>query len=243
MTGNGFHPPIRLHGRYLDLVPLERSQVAGLAAAGEDPEVWQFLRIGPGHPPTPNEMEAFIDQLLAMQEEGEVLPLTMLLVPERTPVGIIRYLDIDRPNRSVEIGTWFDSRYWRTPLNTEAKLLTLRYAFEEEKVHRLQLKTDARNVRSQVAIERLGAVPEGALREAHLVRNGFFRTSLYYSILEDEWPAVKHRLEERLSQPWDRHPPPRAPDAGGGAPLTGAGTAVSASGRTPGSLPGTRSPE
>jgi RimJ/RimL family protein N-acetyltransferase len=206
MSGNGFHPPITLHGRYLDLVPLERAHAAGLAEAGADPEVWQYLRIGPGHPPTPDEMGAFIDQLLEFQAEGELLPLTMVLLPERTSVGIIRYLDIDRPNRTVEIGTWIDSRYWRSPLNTEAKLLTLGYAFEEEGVHRLQMKTDARNVRSQAAIERLGAVPEGALREAHLVHGGYFRTSLYYSILAPEWPGVKRRLEERLSRPWEKRP-------------------------------------
>ena len=208
MTGNGFHPPITLRGRYLELVPLERAHAAWLAEAGRDPEVWQFLRIGPGHPPTPTEMEAFIDQLLGYQAAGEVLPLTMVLLPERLLVGVIRFLDIDRPNRAVEIGTWIDSRYWRSPLNTEAKLLTLSYAFEEEKVHRLQLKTDARNVRSQVAIERLGGVPEGALREAHLVRDAFFRTSLYYSILESEWPDVKRRLEEKLQKPWVGRPSP-----------------------------------
>ena len=208
MTGNGFHPPVTLRGRYLELVPLERSHAPGLAYAGRDPEVWQYLRIGPGHPPTPAEMEAFLDELLGYQAAGELLAFTMLLLPERTPVGIIRFLDVDRPNRMVELGTWLDSRYWKTPLNTEAKWLTLRYAFEEERVHRVQLKTDSRNLRSQKAIERLGAVPEGLLREAHLVRGNFFRTSLYYSILEPEWPDVKRRLEERLTLPWVGHPGP-----------------------------------
>jgi RimJ/RimL family protein N-acetyltransferase len=207
MTGNGFRPPITLRGRYLELLPLERAHAAGLSEAGRDPEVWEYLRIGPGHPPTPQEMEAFIGQLLDLQAAGEVVPLTMVLLPERRLVGIIRFLDIDRANRAVEIGTWIDSRYWKSPVNSEAKLLMLGYAFEQENVHRLQLKTDARNVRSQVAIERLGAVPEGALREAHLVRNNFFRTSLYYSILASEWPAVKRRLVERLARPWENRPP------------------------------------
>jgi len=206
MTANQFRPPVTLRGRYLELVPLERAHAAGLAEAGRDPEVWKYLRIGPGHPPSTAEMEEFIDQLLQFQSEGELLPLSMVLLPERSLVGIIRFLDIDRPNRMVELGTWLDSRYWRSPLNTEAKLLTLRYAFEDEGVHRVQLKTDSRNLRSQKAIERLGAVPEGALREAHLVRNNFFRTSLYYSILAPEWPAVKRRLEERLAVPWATRP-------------------------------------
>jgi len=121
-------------------------------------------------------------------------------------VGIIRFLDIDRANQRVELGTWLDSRYWGSPLNAQAKLLMLAYAFEEEGVHRVQLKTDSRNLRSQRAIERLGAVPEGSLREAHLVRNDYFRTSLYYSILAPEWPGVKRRLEERLAIPWTGRP-------------------------------------
>ncbi len=206
MTDNHFRPPVTLRGRYLELVPLERAHAAGLADAGRDPEVWRFLRIGPGHPPSVAEMETFIDQLLEFQAAGELLAFTMVLLPGRSLVGIIRFLDIDRPNQRVELGTWLDSRYWGSPLNAQAKLLMLRYAFEEEGVHRVQLKTDSRNLRSQTAIERLGAVPEGRLREAHLVRNGYFRTSLYYSILAPEWPGVKRRLEERLAVPWTGRP-------------------------------------
>lgn len=207
MTGNGFHPPVTLKGRYLELIPLEMSHAEGLAKAGSDPEIWTHLRIGPGHPPSREEMDAFIQLLLGFQAAEELLPFTMTMLPKKTFVGMIRFLDIDRPNRAVELGTWIDSRFWRTPLNTEAKLLTLAYAFEEERVHRVQLKTDARNVRSQQAIERLGAVPEGALREAHLVRNEYFRTSIYYSLLAEEWPAVKRRLEAKLTTPWEGRPP------------------------------------
>ena len=206
MTEVRFRPPVTLKGRYLELVPLERRHAAGLAEAGRDPEVWRYLRIGPGHPPSLAEMESFLDQLLAFQAAGELLAFTMVLLPERSPVGIIRFLDIDRPNRKVELGTWLDSRYWGSPLNAQAKLLMLRYAFEEEGVHRVQLKTDSRNLRSQKAIERLGATPEGMLREAHLVRNDYFRTSFYYSILDAEWPSVERRLEERLSLPWAGRP-------------------------------------
>jgi len=206
VTGNGFHPPLTLRGRYLELTSLDHSHAPGLVEAGRDPEVWVLLRIGPGHPPSLAEMKEFIDHFLGLQAKGEVLPLTILLLPDRTPVGVIRFLDIDRPNKAVEIGTWIDSKYWRTPINTEAKLLMLRYAFEEEGIHRLQLKTDSRNTRSRIAIERLGAVAEGEFREAHLVQGNYYRTSLYYSILASEWPAVKRRLEERLERPWDRRP-------------------------------------
>jgi len=210
VTGNGFRPPLTLRGRYLELQSLDLRHASGLAEAGRDPEVWKLLRIGPGHPPSVAEMETFIGETLALQAAGEVLPLTIFLRPERTALGIIRFLDIDRPNRAVEVGTWIDSRYWRTPVNSEAKLLMLTYAFEEEGVHRLQFKTDARNVRSQVAIERLGAVAEGELREAHLVHGGHYRTSKYYSILAPEWPDVKRRLEASLARAWDRTPTPSA---------------------------------
>src|SRR5208282_2285354 len=119
MTGNQFRPPVTLRGRYLELVPLERAHAAGLADAGRDPEVWRFLRIGPGHPPSVAEMETFIDQLLEFQAVGELLAFTMVLLPERPLVGIIRFLDIDRANQRVELGTWLDSRYWGSPLNAQ----------------------------------------------------------------------------------------------------------------------------
>jgi len=207
VSGTGFRPPVTLKGRYVDLVPLSRSHASDLARAGADPEVWKYLRIGPGHPPSVAEMELFLDELLAMQSSGELLAFSIVYRPEGRPVGIIRFLDIDRPNLAVELGTWLDSRFWGSPLNSEAKLLMLTYAFEDEKVHRVQLKTDVRNARSQRAIDRLGAVREGALREAHLVHGGHYRTSIYYSILAAEWPDVKRRLESSLARPWNGAPP------------------------------------
>jgi RimJ/RimL family protein N-acetyltransferase len=103
----------------------------------------------------------------------------------------------------VEIGgTWTDPTLWRTPFNTESKRLMLGYAFDTEHVHRVQLKTDLRNLRSQRAIERLGALREGVLREHLLVFGGVRRSSVYYSILEAEWPAVRDRLDAALARPW-----------------------------------------
>lgn len=99
-------------------------------------------------------------------------------------------------NRHVEIGwTWLARACWRTPLNTECKYLLLKHAFEDWQCIRVQLKTDLRNERSQRAIERLGAVREGVLRKAVIVKDGYQRTSVYYSILDDEWAEVKARLE------------------------------------------------
>jgi N-acetyltransferase len=210
MVRTGFHPPVTLEGRFVRLVPLVEGHGPGLARAGRDPAVWEFLRIGPGR--NEAEMAALIGELLALQRVGSVLPFTIVALPDGRPVGIFRYLYIDRENRSVETGTWLDSAVWRTPINTEVKYLGLRFAFEEENVHRVQLKTDRRNERSQRAIERLGAVREGVHREHYRLRDGTYRTSVSYSILEAEWPWVKQRLEARLARPW----PPKA--ASGSAP-------------------------
>ncbi len=160
-------------------------------------------------------MTQVVDRLLERQAEGTDLPFVVLRKPEAVPIGMTRFLDIDRANRNVEVGgTWYDSVYWRTPINTDAKLRLLGYAFEVERVVRVQLKTDLRNVRSQRAIERLGAVREGALRHHRILRDGSLRTSVYYSILEEEWPDVRHRLELALQRPWNGTAPVPPPAVG-----------------------------
>jgi len=209
MVGNGFHPPVTLPGRWVTLVPLSREHIPALTRAGRDPEIWEYLRIGPGR--NREEMTALVEHHLAEQSVGEALPIAILVRPEDQPAGIVRYLEIDRENQGVEVGTWLNPAWWRSPINTEVKLLTLRYAFEEERVHRYQLKTDVRNERSQRAIERLGAHREGVLRE-HLLRpDGAYRSSIYYSILATEWPEVRGRLEAMLARPWNGPPERPAP--------------------------------
>jgi N-acetyltransferase len=213
-----FRTPVTLEGRYLSLAPLDRRQIPALAHAGRDPAIWRYLdTIGPGR--NVEEMTAIVDLLLERQRAGTDLPFVVLLAPHAIPIGMTRFLDIDRINHNVEVGgTWYDSDYWRTPINTDAKLQMFTYAFEVERVVRVQLKTDAHNVQSQRAIERLGAVREGALRHHRILRDGTLRTSVYYSVLADEWPAVRARLESALERPWSsRVPPSQAPaDAGRG---------------------------
>jgi N-acetyltransferase len=116
-------------------------------------------------------------------------------------IGSTRFLHIRPKNRQAEIGSTFLARaYWRTPANTEAKYLLLRHCFESVGYVRVALKTDGRNLRSQAAIERLGAAREGVLRK-HMNVRGYQRDTVYYSILDTEWPAVKARLETRLTSP------------------------------------------
>jgi len=206
MVADGFRSPLALSGRYIELVPLSLDHAAELARAAADPEVGRFLRDPPG--PTEAITAALIRLVLADQANGTDLAFATRLRPAGPAIGMTRYLRIDRPNHAVEIGgTWIDPRYWRTPVNTESKLLLLRHAFDDERVHRVQIQTDLRNERSQRAIERLGAVREAVLREDVRLRTGYVRSSVIYSILESEWPAVRRRLEEALARPSNLPPP------------------------------------
>ncbi|HTW56044.1 MAG TPA: GNAT family protein [Thermoplasmata archaeon] len=205
-TGMEFRSPVTMAGRFVELAPLERHHRPEIERAGRDPAIWQYLRWG-GARPVPELVDGVLTELLEGWATGEVLPFVIRALPDRRIVGLFRYLNIDRPNRSVELGTWVDSEYWRTPVNTEVKFLTLSHAFERESAHRVQMQTDRRNVRSQRAIERLGAVREGRHDENFLLPDGTYRTSIVYSILESEWPTVRRALAEKLARPW-----PGAPD-------------------------------
>ena len=201
MRPESFRPPLTLEGRFLTLVPLRREHVEALRAASADPEVGRYLLNPPGT--SFDRMETVVEALLDLERQGTDLPFVQRRVPDGTVVGMTRYLRIDRPNDAVEIGgTFLDRRCWRTPFNTESKYLLLRHAFEGEGAYRVALQTDLRNVRSQRAIERLGAVREAVLREDRLLPDGSYRNSVYYSILADEWPAVRGSLEAKLARPW-----------------------------------------
>jgi N-acetyltransferase len=195
-----FRPRVTLDGETVRLVPLSVDHVASLVEAGHAPEIWTHLLAGDVR--EPERMHAFIDELLERQVAGTDLPFTVLDARTGTPIGMTRYLHIQRPDRVVEVGgTWYERSRWRTAVNTESKLLMLKHAFEDEGCHRVELRTDLRNERSQRAIERLGATREGILRE-HLVRpDGSFRSSVCFGILVNEWPAIRLRLEAALAAP------------------------------------------
>ncbi len=209
MDTNSFRTPITLRGTRLELVPTERGHREALHRAAKDPEIHRYLIDSPG--PAIADLDALLEFVLRLQRSGDVLAFTTLRLPDRVPVGMTRFLNIDRPNEAVEIGgTWLDSSLWRTPMNTESKYLLLRHAFEVEGAHRVSIRTDLRNERSQAAIARLGATREGVMREDRLLRSGYHRSSVVYSILVDEWPSVKRRLERFLDRPW---PGPTGPTA------------------------------
>jgi len=201
MRAESFRPPVTLRGDRIDLVPLDPGHRDALLRALRDPEVNRFLSTPPGH--TAESVGEYVALLLGRQREGTDLPFTVVRRPDGHVLGMARYLHIDRPNDAVEVGTWLDSDLWRTPVNTELKFLLLRHAIEAEGAHRVVLQTDLRNERSQRAIARLGAVREGILRDDRVVHDGYRRSSVVYSILADEWPSVRARLERYLRRPWE----------------------------------------
>jgi N-acetyltransferase len=211
MPGMEFRPPVTLEGQHVRLVPLERAHLEGLVRAADAEEIWRWT--GQGNLRGREAMAAHIERVLEAQSKGVLLAFTVLARPDLTPVGMTGFVEIVRPNAWVEIGgTWYHPSRWRTPVNTECKLLLLRYAFETEGCHRVELKTHLRNERSQAAIARLGAVREGVRREHMLLQDGSWRTSVYFGIVVSEWPEVKARLEAFLARPWVA--PGTAPSAG-----------------------------
>jgi RimJ/RimL family protein N-acetyltransferase len=189
--------PITLTGRVVRLEPLSLAHVPDLAVAGAHPDIWRFMVYPPAR--TEADMRNWVEDLLARQARGTDVPFAVVHQPSGRAVGATRYMDIQPANQALEIGgTWYAPEHQRTAVNTESKYLLLTHAFERLGCARVQLKTDLRNERSQRAIERLGAVREGVLRRHMRLPDGTLRSSVYYSILADEWPAVKAGLELKL---------------------------------------------
>jgi RimJ/RimL family protein N-acetyltransferase len=190
--------PVILEGQRVRLEPLQLGHAAALYSICQDPEIWRYM---PYKQPTAlSEMEALIALALDAQERGTEVPFAILDRDSGQALGSTRYLNIMPKDRGLEIGwTWLAGTARRTYVNTECKYLLLRHAFETLGAIRVQLKTDSRNITSQRAIERIGAVKEGVLRNHVIMPDGYYRHSVYYSILESEWPTVKAYLEGKLS--------------------------------------------
>jgi N-acetyltransferase len=190
--------PVILTGEFVRLEPLSEDHVLDLLDAGSDSNIWEYMMYG--NLSSEPAMRAWVRMLLDLQEQGTDLPFAVILVSNGRAVGATRYLEIRPDHRGLEIGgTWYGTAYQRTAVNTESKYLLLRHAFEQLRCVRVQFKTDLRNLRSQKAIERLGAVKEGVLRQHMITPSGYVRDSVYYSILDREWPIIKKRLEAKLT--------------------------------------------
>jgi RimJ/RimL family protein N-acetyltransferase len=191
--------PVTLEGRHVRLEPMSPDHLGGLIAVGLDQDLWRWtttlIR-------TPEEMRAYVGQALEEQARGVSLPFVTVGRESGHVVGSTRFGNIDRDNRRAEIGwTWVGSAWQRTPVNTEAKYLMLSHAFGVWGCVRVELKTDSLNERSRRAILRIGAQEEGTLRNHMITHTGRLRHTVYFSVIDSEWPAVRARLEEKLSRP------------------------------------------
>jgi len=190
--------PITLEGTHVRLEPLSLAHHEGLTEVGLDETIWRW---SPAPMQTGEEMRAYIEEALAWQACRTALPFATIEKSGGRIIGSTRYANIDELHRRLEIGwTWIAPPWQRTAVNTEAKYLMLRHAFENLGCIRVELKTDSLNERSRNAILRLGAKEEGTFRNHMITSTGRRRHSVFFSIIDSEWPDVKANLEEKLAR-------------------------------------------
>lgn len=189
--------PVTLTGTHVILQPLTQVHSAGLLAIGQRDEDWLYL-------PRPcladiEDTYRWMAEALQARHEGHQQPFALVQPITGTVMGSTRYMNIRPQDRVLEIGwTWLGRDFQRTPVNTEAKYLLLKHAFETLGALRVELKTDLRNTRSQAAIARIGAQQEGIFRKHVQVRDGFQRDTVWFSIIDNDWATVKANLEKKL---------------------------------------------
>ncbi len=190
-----------LEGATVRLEPMQRGHLDALCAAGGDAEIFHFM---PGRFAGRADMERYVQDALSSRANGTAIPFVTVLRGKGSPdtvVGATRFGNIDAKNRRMEIGwTWIGREWQRTGVNTEAKYLMLRHAFETLDVLRIELKTDSLNERSRHAILRIGAVQEGVFRNHVITHDGRVRHSVFFSITAEDWPTVKARVESLLNR-------------------------------------------
>ena len=193
--------PLTLEGSAVRLEPIQRehAELFWDVAKNDLEDIFRWI---PYTMKTQEDFELLVDKAFTEQERGESVVFATLERATGRPIGSTRFMNIDRANRRVEIGsTWIAKPWQRTAVNTEAKYLMLCHAFEVWRCARVELKTDALNEKSRNAILRIGAKEEGTLRRHVVTWTGRIRDSVYFSILDDEWPQVKARLEARIATP------------------------------------------
>ncbi len=187
--------PITLTGKHVRIEPMTEAHIPALAEIGVGQGFWHFMLYGDMK--TEADMRNWVLDILSRKQD---IPFVVVHLASGRVAGATRYLNIMPNDCGLEIGgTWYGSEFQRTAVNTECKYILLKYAFESLGAIRVQLKTDSRNVRSQKAIERIGGVKEGVLRNHMILPDGTIRHSVFYSILDSEWEGVKKRLEGMLS--------------------------------------------
>ena len=191
--------PVTLEGRHVRLEPLDLERHwDGLRQVGLAPELWRFTA---AQVRDEAELRRYLDKALEEQEQGVAVPFTTIHRASGRVAGSTRFGSIVREHKRVEIGwTWLGLEFQRTVVNTEAKYLMLRHAFETWGCMRVELKTSGTNLKSQAAMRRIGFVEEGLFRKWMFNENGTTRDTMFFSCIDDEWPALKSRLEGMLAR-------------------------------------------
>jgi len=205
---------VTLEGKVVRLEPMTAGHNDALSEVGLDPEIWRFTVV---NPKTPADMREYVDSGLRTADDGTGLPFVTIEKQSGRIVGSTRFGNYDPANSRIEIGwTWIARPWQRTAINTEAKYLMLSHAFGQLGCVRVELKTDVLNEASRRAMLRIGAREEGVLRKHTLMWTGRYRDSIYYSVLDDEWPEVKARLERLLDRGDPADGKEKPPDQGPG---------------------------
>jgi RimJ/RimL family protein N-acetyltransferase len=191
--------PVVLEGTIVRLEPLSIDHLPGLIEVGLDADLWRWTLAAVT---SPMQMRAYVESALAAADAGEEVPFATIEATTGRPIGSTRFMSVVPSHRRLEIGsTWVATAWQRSAVNTEAKLLMLRHAFDVLGALRVEFKTDALNERSRAALAGIGAVEEGTMRNHMITESGRRRHSTYFSVIDDDWPRVRQHLESRL----DRH--------------------------------------
>ena len=185
-----------LEGTRVRLEPMTPGHLPGLEKIAFDDRIWRYM---PVTMKTPEDLREWLEKALRLKEAGTSLPWVTVLKAENRVIGSTRFSDLDRIHETAELGhTWLAPEFHGAGLNAEAKLLQLTYAFEELKLRRVALKTHHENFQSQKAMLKIGAVEEGRFRNHFIMPDGSQRHSIWFSIIREDWPQTKSRLEERV---------------------------------------------
>ena len=187
---------ILLENDVVQLRPIELGDVEGILEAASDQQVWVHMS---DTLLTRAAVLDYTEKAVKEREAGQSHRFVIISKETGRIIGSTTFFDISPAHKRLEIGyTWLNPNYWRTNINTNCKYLLLMYCFEQWGMHRVQIKTDHENLRSQKAIERIGATKEGVLRNHMIRKDGTTRHTVMYSVIEEDWPEMKRNFEEKL---------------------------------------------
>ncbi len=195
---NWISAPLTLQGDYVDLVSLDPAHFPGLKEVALEKHIWEFYSVDGSDPAI---ISQALDEALVEREKGNHFPFTIVHKKTGAIIGSTRFTDMAQAHRKLEIGwTWLHPDHWASVINPECKMLLLSHAFETLQCCRVQLRTDVLNIRSQKAIQKIGGIYEGTFRNDLIRTNGTHRDSMYFSIVDRDWPMAKVRLRELIGE-------------------------------------------